>query len=142
MSSKIVGKKDDESKPRMSLLIDGCPNALLEVGKVLTFGAIKYKDHDWLNVKDGVGRYTSAMIRHMVAKSTGQKIDPESGLSHAAHIACNALFILELELRASEEYNSQVNTEVNTTDVSQEFIDAMYRAMTPGQSYYYSKSTR
>lgn len=93
------GMKYDGGKARMALLFDGCPNALEAVGQVLTFGAQKYAAHSWQTVPEGEERYKSALLRHLLAVGKGEDIDPESNLHHLAHAACNALFILELELR-------------------------------------------
>ncbi|MES9318070.1 dATP/dGTP diphosphohydrolase domain-containing protein, partial [Cutibacterium acnes] len=93
------GMKYDGGKARMALLFDGCPNALEAVGQVLTFGAQKYAAHSWQTVPEGEERYKSALLRHLLAVGKGEAIDPESNLHHLAHAACNALFILELELR-------------------------------------------
>jgi len=94
-----TGMKYDGDKPRMELLVQGCPNALEQVGTVLTFGAKKYAAHSWQTVPGGDDRYLAALLRHLTAIGKGEQNDPESGLSHLAHVACNALFILELECR-------------------------------------------
>lgn len=96
-----TGMKFDGDKPRMDLLVDGCPNALELVAKVLTFGAQKYADHSWQGVEAGASRYKAALVRHLTAHAKGELHDPESGLPHLAHAACNALFILELEARSA-----------------------------------------
>lgn len=93
------GMKYDGGKPRMALLLDGCPNALEAVAQVLTFGAQKYAAHSWQTVPEGEERYKSALLRHLTAVGKGEEFDSESNLHHLAHAACNALFILELELR-------------------------------------------
>jgi hypothetical protein len=85
------GMKYDEGKARMWLLPF---ESLHEVARVLTFGAKKYAAHSWQTVPDGEERYTNAMLRHMVAIQAGEVYDPESGLLHWAHVACNALFLL------------------------------------------------
>lgn len=95
----VGGMKYDDGKPRMALLFDGCPHALEAVAQVLTFGAQKYAAHSWQTVPDGEERYKSALLRHLTAVGKGEEIDSESNLHHLAHAACNALFILELELR-------------------------------------------
>ncbi|QBP32932.1 gp32 [Shigella phage Buco] len=94
--------KYDQGKPRMSLLLSGCPLALEAVGQVLTFGAQKYEAHSWQTVDNGRERYESALMRHLLAIGKGEDRDSESGLHHLAHAACNALFILELELRKQQ----------------------------------------
>ena len=95
--SEYFGKKADNGKPRMDLLLTGMPNALEGVAEILTFGAKKYAAHSWKTVPDASDRYLAALMRHLVAYSKGELVDPESGQSHMSHAACNALFILELE---------------------------------------------
>lgn len=94
-----LGAKYDAGKPRVDLLIDGCPMALESISQVLTFGAKKYADHNWQHVPDGEKRYKAAMMRHVLASSRGEKTDSETGISHLAHAACCILFMLELELK-------------------------------------------
>lgn len=90
--------KYDADKPMMDLLFDGCPHALEGVGAVLTYGFKKYHGkHGWKSLADAVSRYEAAMIRHQLKKASGELIDPESGLPHSYHIACNAMFLAELE---------------------------------------------
>ena len=67
------------------------------VGKVLTFGASKYEPNNWQNVEDGEDRYYAAALRHLVAYRKGEEKDPESGLSHLEHAACNIMFLLHFE---------------------------------------------
>lgn len=83
----------------MDLLLDGQPLALLEVGRVLSFGAAKYGDHNWQQLERAEQRYKAAAMRHELAISSGEVNDPESGLVHLAHKICCDLFRLELLLR-------------------------------------------
>ena len=99
MSAVVTDMKYDAGKPRMDLLLDGCPNALLRISDVLTFGAQKYAAHSWHTVEEGRSRYKAALLRHLTAHASGELTDAESGLPHLAHAACCALFILELEQR-------------------------------------------
>jgi len=86
--------------------------ALLEVGKVGTYGANKYSPNGWMGVPNGKDRYTDAMFRHLFEEGStfsfdeatgllraGVAIDEETGLLHAAQTAWNALARLELMLR-------------------------------------------
>lgn len=59
--------------------------------KVLTMGAIKYAPNNWHKVKPH--RYRAAMMRHISAYLQGQECDPESNLSHLAHVFCNIMFL-------------------------------------------------
>lgn len=101
-SNTAGGMKYDGDKPRMDLLFSGCPNALEAISSILTFGAKKYAAHSWQTVPQGDERYLAALLRHLTAVGKGEVVDAESGMSHLAHAACNALFILELELRKSK----------------------------------------
>jgi hypothetical protein len=94
------GAKDDAEKPRLGLVLGGFPRALRAVGEIGTFGARKYTDNGWLVVPDGEARYTDALLRHLLADFEGETLDPESGYTHAAHAAWNALATLELRLRS------------------------------------------
>jgi hypothetical protein len=87
----IPGKKYDAGKPDYTLLPF---KALEEVVAVLGFGAIKYGRDNWRGVAKL--RYIAAAFRHLVAIASGSEIDEESGKSHAAHLACCALFLSEL----------------------------------------------
>lgn len=90
------GMKFDAGKPRWSLLMGGCGKALAGVAAVLTFGAAKYAAHSWKQVENNKERYRDAMYRHLNAIESGEELDPESGLPHWDHVACNALFLSEL----------------------------------------------
>lgn len=69
--------------------------AIEEINKVLDFGAKKYAAHNW---RTGSGfKYTrvlSSLLRHTFAWARGEDLDPESGLSHLAHMGCNVVFLI------------------------------------------------
>jgi hypothetical protein len=95
----VDGQKFDEGKPRMDLLP---MDALVEIAKVLTFGAKKYGDRNW---EKGLKLYRlrGAILRHDAAAEMGETLDPESGLSHKAHKACTAVMELALYLRGTND---------------------------------------
>lgn len=95
-SERGAGLKFDGGKPRWSLLMQGCAKALTGVAEVLTFGAKKYAAHSWKQVENNKERYRDALYRHLNAIERGEVLDPESGLPHWDHVACNALFLSEL----------------------------------------------
>lgn len=72
--------------------------ALTAVAEVATFGAKKYTRGGWQTVPNAEQRYTDAMWRHLL-KEGYEDLDPDSNLSHAAHLAWNALARLEIMLR-------------------------------------------
>lgn len=94
--------KADTGKTMMSLLHVQFGELQKQVADVLTFGAEKYPKpplHDsWRSVPGGRTRYTDGMLRHFHAYFVeGEEIDPESGMSHLAHIMCNLHFIFEID---------------------------------------------
>lgn len=89
--------KDNRSKPRVDLL-PSLP--LIEIAKVLTYGARKYKPHNWRYGLPWGDTYAS-MQRHLMAWINREDIDPETGISHLAHAGCQLLFLLEYELRGT-----------------------------------------
>jgi hypothetical protein len=91
-----MGLKDDSQKREWHLLPWDC---LEEIVKVLEFGKKKYSEDNWKKVS--LVRYKDALIRHFVKEG----IDPDSSLSHAAHLAANAIFILYKELHKDENEN-------------------------------------
>lgn len=85
--------KADAGKPRPTLV----PVSLIEaVTAVREYGCSKYHDREnWRKVE--VGRYRDALYRHWLAYLKGEEYDPESGLPHLWHLACNAAFLIEME---------------------------------------------
>ena len=86
--------KADQGKPCPSL----CPVSLIDaVTAVRMFGLKKYHDPDnWRKVEPE--RYHQALLRHILAAwNDPYKVDPESGLLHLAHAACNIAFLLEMK---------------------------------------------
>jgi len=93
------GVKLDDGKPRLDLVLGNFATALWGVGLVGTYGARKYTDNGWQEVNNPIERYSNALLRHYLNFRSGEELDAESGLPHLAHIAWNALAILELYMR-------------------------------------------
>ena len=85
--------KADAGKPRPTLV----PVSLIEaVASIREYGVAKYHDPDnWKKVD--AERYRNAAYRHWLAYIKGEKLDPESGLPHLHHCACNLAFLIEME---------------------------------------------
>jgi nucleoside 2-deoxyribosyltransferase len=82
------GVKDSRGKPRVDLLPT---KPLLAVGRVLGFGAVKYKPHNWrlgLSWSDTLG----SALRHILAFADGEDIDPESGECHIDNALAQLMF--------------------------------------------------
>ena len=71
--------------------------ALHKVANVRAYGDAKYEPDSWRKVPNAKREYVNAALRHLGAHSDGELLDPESGLSHLAHAACNLLFLLALD---------------------------------------------
>ena len=102
--------KDDQGKRRWSLLDF---EALEPVVDVMEMGAKKYGIGNWkrLHTPTDIQRCIDAILRHTLAYQNGEQLDPESGVSHMAHIICNAMFILHAERvkEKKEEVRGQVD---------------------------------
>ena len=86
--------KTDAGKIRPTLV----PPALIEaVAAVREYGCSKYHDPDnWRRVEPQ--RYRDALYRRWLAYlKNPEACDPESGLPHLWHLACNAAFLIEME---------------------------------------------
>ena len=105
------GIKYDSAKPKMNLLP---PKAVMEVAKVLTFGAEKYDAENWRKLEDLQNRYTAGALRHIFAHMDGEELDPETNLSHLAHAMCCLLFKLEIELE--ERLKEKESREADSTE--------------------------
>ena len=100
----VPGAKDDNGKPMAGVLLD-FSRALQTVVDVGTYGAKKYTRTGWATVPEGSQRYTDAMMRHLLAMDVDPDgLDKETGLPHLAHVAWNALAVLELQARRKETF--------------------------------------
>lgn len=91
----MSGTKYDAGKPRPELL---SADALLAISQVLAAGAVKYDDNNW---RGGFNwsRLIGAAYRHLLAFHNGEDKDPETGLSHLAHLGCCVMFLIEHQTR-------------------------------------------
>lgn len=87
---KDKAMKFDHGKPPIDLIDQ---EIILELAKVLAYGAEKYEAHNW-KIGLPISRYYSACMRHLLAFNAGETKDPESGLSHLGHATCNLMFML------------------------------------------------
>jgi len=91
---KIPPAKSDAGKPHPSYV----PVEIIEaVMRVREYGNQKYHDPDnWKTVEPE--RYHEALLRHILRAWTDPyAVDPESGLLHIEHAACNIAFLLALK---------------------------------------------
>ena len=97
-----AGAKLDNGTNRIGLVINGSSRAISLGSGVGTYGANKYSDNGWMEVENGVARYTDAMYRHLMSEASGELKDADTDILHAAHAAWNALARLDLMLREVE----------------------------------------
>lgn len=86
--------KADAGKPRLTLV----PLRIIwDIAAIREYGNRKYGDPDnWRTVEPQ--RYKDAAFRHFMAYlDAPHGLDPESGLPHLWHLACNVAFLCELE---------------------------------------------
>lgn len=100
--STETGTRHNVDKRRWSL-VDF--DALEDMVKVLEFGAKKYADHNW-NKGLLTTETVESLMRHLVAYLNGQDDDSESGLPHAGHILCNAMF-LAYTMKFKKEFDNR-----------------------------------
>lgn len=85
--------KADAGKPRPTLVP---PSLIRAVTAIREYGCQKYHDpENWRKVEPQ--RYQDALYRHWLAYLEGEVDDPESGLPHIWHCACNIAFLIEME---------------------------------------------
>lgn len=91
VSDMSPGAKYDGGKVGMWMLP---PDPLIDIARVLDFGAQKYASYNWTN---GIrySRIFGSLLRHLFAWWKGEDNDPETNLPHLAHAGCNILFLLQ-----------------------------------------------
>ncbi|MDY9920882.1 MAG: dATP/dGTP diphosphohydrolase domain-containing protein [Synergistota bacterium] len=104
--------KADAEKVRLDLLP---VKPLLDVGKVLTYGANKYSPRNW---ERGFvwSRPYAAALRHLFAWFSGQTHDPETGFNHLAHAMCEIMFLMEFSYTHPEMDDRPMKEEINVGD--------------------------
>lgn len=91
LAEKATGIKHDSGKEPLDLIPS---EALLQLARVLQYGATKYASHNW---RGGLAwsRVYAAVMRHLLKWNAGQTVDEETGLNHLAHAMCGIAFLLE-----------------------------------------------
>lgn len=88
-------------------------DVVTELVKVLQFGARKYGERNWEKGID-YSRTFAATHRHMVAWWLGEDNDPETGISHLAHAACEIMFALAFAKRGSMDLDDRPSTRIRS----------------------------
>ena len=93
-----VENKDQSAKADAGKLpISLCPTQIIrDIAVVRAYGNKKYGSSDnWKTVE--MRRYVDALLRHALEfVDNPESVDPESGIPHYKHMACNMAFICEM----------------------------------------------
>jgi hypothetical protein len=71
--------------------------ALLHLGEVMRVGAKKYGPFNWRETPVPAETYVDAIGRHLLSWQDGESVDPESGMSHLAHIMASCAILIDAE---------------------------------------------
>ena len=71
------------------------PHAMEQTAWVHKLGADKYGPWNWRETGVCASTYVNAILRHLNAWRDGEDLDPESGISHLAHVACSANILMD-----------------------------------------------
>lgn len=82
------------------------------------FGTEKYVKNGWRNGMEW-SRLVDATLRHLTAWMEGEEVDPESGVSHLYHAACNLMFLSEYQERGVGVDDRWVGTDLGSTKTGQ-----------------------
>jgi hypothetical protein len=73
------------------------PFAMEQTALVHKHGAERYGAFNWRDTGVCATTYVNAIMRHLNAWRDGETLDPESGISHLAHVACSCNILLDAD---------------------------------------------
>ena len=73
------------------------PFAMEQTAWAHKLGAEKYGPFNWRETGVCATTYVNAIMRHLNAWRDGENLDPESGISHLAHIICSCNILLDAD---------------------------------------------
>lgn len=92
------------------------PVALEQTAWVSKFGAERYGPFNWRKTGVCATTYVSAIMRHLNAWRDGEDRDPESGISHIAHIATSCNILMDAEACGTLQDDRNKRTAVLTRE--------------------------
>jgi hypothetical protein len=95
------------------------PYAMEQTAWVHKLGADKYGEMNWRKTGVCASTYVNAILRHLNAWRDGENLDPESGISHLAHVACSCNILLDADYCGTLQDDRNVtppNTPVSKMD--------------------------
>lgn len=107
------------------------PHAMEQTAWVHKLGADKYGPWNWRKTGVCASTYVNAILRHLNAWRDGEDLDPESGISHLAHVACSANILMDAG------YCGKLQDDRNTTrqcnEVEEAEDETIYRILKEGE---------
>lgn len=88
-NARLAEKNDDGKLPLELVTVQFVGT----VAAVLAHGREKYEAWNWTKGLPWMRTY-GAVLRHLYRWAAGEELDPESGLPHLAHAACNIMFLM------------------------------------------------
>jgi len=99
------------------------PHAMEQTAWVHKLGADKYGPWNWRETGVCASTYVNAILRHLNAWRDGEDLDPESGISHLAHVACSANILMDAG------YCGKLQDDRNTTRQCNEATKPAHRSI-------------
>lgn len=97
-----------------------------EAGVVCQLGAQKYGRHNWRRDAVVSSAYFDGAMRHLVKWWEGEDIDPESGVSHLAHILAGIAILRDAQMRG-QMIDDRPPGSPNPFEALQPAVDAILR---------------
>jgi hypothetical protein len=94
MKTKDIKREYGMQKVQLGLVPAG---AMESIARVLECGAAKYGAYNWRESGIRCTTYVDAILRHLNAWREGEDLDPESNVSHIAHIAASCCILIDAE---------------------------------------------
>jgi hypothetical protein len=93
MRKPSPGLTESETLYATLVSLPSAGSILEDAARVFDYGRRKYAAWNWIKGQAWSIPIGSAM-RHLLAIQRGEELDPESGLPHAGHAACNVIMLL------------------------------------------------
>lgn len=92
------------------------PHSMEQTAWVHQLGSRKYGPFNWRDTGVCASTYINAIMRHLNAWRDGEDLDPESGISHLAHIACSCNIMMDADYceKLQDDRNKVLKTNKET----------------------------